>query len=56
MTTTYLRQLFRREVERLNRRPMDSLERRKRLGNIFESSWVDKGEAERRMKQHGERK
>jgi len=53
MTTTSLRQLFRRAVIRLNKKPMESLERRRRLGDIFESSWVDKGETERRAKKEG---
>ena len=52
MTTTALRHLFRRAVIRLNKKPMESLERRKRLGNIFESSWVEKGETERRAKKN----
>lgn len=50
MTTKDLRRHFRLLVTTINKNPAAYLAERRKSGNIFESSWVEKGEAERRAK------
>jgi hypothetical protein len=45
--------VFQSYVRKINLNPREELKERLKRGNIFASSWSDKGEAERRTTQRG---